>query len=248
MRIGNRTAKERAVARRRAFIFIVSGLCILISSVFLMNLEAPRSSIQTTPADVSSDTISRSPINLAAKSTGPTSISKVTAAPTGASTITVADVDALRLKNLLIPVAGVTSNGLRDSFYDSRSEGRTHGALDIMAPHYTAVLATDDGAILKLHQSGRGGIMLYQSDASGSYVYYYGHLDRFAEGISEGKNVKRGEVIAYVGDTGNAGPGNYHLHFGISKMTAAGKWYGGDPINPYPLLRRDQSTPIIGSK
>jgi murein DD-endopeptidase MepM/ murein hydrolase activator NlpD len=138
-------------------------------------------------------------------------------------------------KTLLIPVAGVASGDLRDSFYDSRSEGRTHNAMDIMAARDTPVLATDDGKVLKLHQSVRGGISLYQSDNSGNYVYFYGHLTRYADGISEGKHVKRGEVIAFVGDTGNAGAGNCHLHFGISRVTE-GRWSGGEPINPYPLL------------
>lgn len=112
-----------------------------------------------------------------------------------------------------------------------------HEALDIMAPRDTPVLAALDGAVMKLHWSDRGGIMLYQSDPSGSYVFYYGHLSRYADGISEGKKLKRGDLIAYVGDTGNAGAGNFHLHFGISKMTAAGRWYGGEAINPYPLLQ-----------
>lgn len=142
----------------------------------------------------------------------------------------------LSIKNLLIPVAGVASGELRDSFYDSRSEGRTHNALDIMAARDTPVMATDDGKVLKLHQSLRGGISLYQSDTSGRYVYFYGHLTRYADGISEGKSVRRGEVIAFVGDTGNAGSGNCHLHFGISRVTEAGRWSGGEPINPYPLL------------
>jgi murein DD-endopeptidase MepM/ murein hydrolase activator NlpD len=144
------------------------------------------------------------------------------------------------MRSLLVPVAGVTISRLRDSFLDGRSEGRTHQALDIMAPLDTPVLATDDGKVMKLHQSDKGGIMIYQSDPSGNYVYYYGHLSRYAGGLFDGKQVKRGEIIGYVGDTGNAGAGNYHLHFGISKMRAPGKWSGGAPINPYPLLARKQ--------
>jgi murein DD-endopeptidase MepM/ murein hydrolase activator NlpD len=150
------------------------------------------------------------------------------------------DIGYLRTRSLLVPVAGVTISQLRDSFLDGRSEGRTHQALDIMAPLDTPVLATDDGKVMKLFQSDRGGIMIYQSDPSGSYVYYYGHLSRYADGMVDGKQVKRGEIIGYVGDTGNAGAGNYHLHFGISKMRAPGKWSGGAPINPYPLLARKQ--------
>ena len=146
-----------------------------------------------------------------------------------------ADLEALSARNLMIPVAGIQPGQLRDSFYDARSAGRIHKALDIMAPRDTPVVAADDGLVMKLHQSDRGGVMLYQSDPSSRYVYYYGHLTRYADGISEGKAVRRGEVIAFVGDTGNAGPGNCHLHFGISRVTN-GRWSGGEPINPYPLL------------
>jgi murein DD-endopeptidase MepM/ murein hydrolase activator NlpD len=105
-----------------------------------------------------------------------------------------------------------------------------------MAPQGTPVLATTDGAVARLFESDKGGLTLYELDASGRYVYYYAHLMGYAEGIAEGKHLSRGEVIAYVGDTGNAGTGNYHLHFAISKLTSPRKWSGGDPINPYPLL------------
>ena len=159
----------------------------------------------------------------------------MTATP-GAACVTDADIQDLSVRNLVIPVNGVESRQLHDSFFDARSEGRIHKALDIMAPRDTPVVATDDGIVMKLHQSDRGGVMLYQSDPSRRYVYYYGHLNRYADGISEGKAIRRGEVIAYVGDTGNAGPGNCHLHFGISKVTEPGRWSGGDAINPYPLL------------
>ena len=146
------------------------------------------------------------------------------------------DITALKAKDLLIPVSGVSANQLRDSYYDGRSEGRTHEALDIMAGGGTPVLAAADGIVVRLFQSDKGGITLYQLDSSGRYVYYYAHLQRYADGISEGKPLRRGDVIAYVGDTGNAGPGNYHLHFAISKPVAPRKWSGGFPINPYLIL------------
>lgn len=151
--------------------------------------------------------------------------------------VTEADLAYLRAKKLLIPVAGITVEQLRDSFYEGRSEGRIHQALDIMAAEGTPVISSADGKV-KLYTSERGGIMIYATDLSGPYVYYYGHLQRYADPIYDGKQVRRGEVIAYVGDTGNAGAGNFHLHFGISKVTARGRWSGGEPINPYPLLTR----------
>jgi murein DD-endopeptidase MepM/ murein hydrolase activator NlpD len=131
---------------------------------------------------------------------------------------------------------GVKANQLRDSFDQPRSGGRRHEAIDIMAPQGTPVLATTDGTVIKLFQSDKGGTTLYELDPSGRYDYYYAHLMRYADGIVEGKQLKRGDVIAYVGDTGDAGAGNFHLHFAISKLSGPHKWSGGDPINPYPLL------------
>lgn len=235
---------ERQAARRRILILVSAGLFTILSAVVLMNNETPRRAATTRESKIDEAPINRE-INRLSSSAPGTAAATPSSPPYGAVTVTSADISTLTIRNLLIPVAGVAPAQLHDSFLDSRSEGRTHKALDIMAPRDTPVLATDDGKVLRLHQSDRGGIMLYQSDASGSYVYYYGHLIRYADGITEGKAVRRGEVIAFVGDTGNAGPGNYHLHFGISKMTEVGKWSGGEPINPYPLLIENSGTPSI---
>ena len=159
-----------------------------------------------------------------------------TSASPAASTVGGADMTVLKVKGLLIPVAGIAASQLRDTFNDGRSEGRQHQALDIMAAAGTPVLAATDGKVAKLFQSDKGGITLYELDSSGLYYFYYAHLQRYADGIAEGKQLKRGEVIGYVGDTGNAGAGNFHLHFAISKPSAPGKWSGGEPINPYPLF------------
>ena len=118
--------------------------------------------------------------------------------------------------NLIIPVAGVRADQLRDTFSESRAEGRVHDAIDIVAPSGTPVLAAADGKIVKLFQSQRGGTTIYQLSADNRFVYYYAHLDRYAEGLAEGHFAKQGETIAYVGDSGNAGAGNYHLHFSIA--------------------------------
>ena len=154
----------------------------------------------------------------------------------GSGAVSEADLITLKTKNLLIPVAGLNASQLRDSFNDGRSEGRQHQALDIMAPQGTPVIAATDGTVVKLFHSEKGGITLYQSDSSGLYFYYYAHLMGYADGVTEGQHLKRGDVIGYVGDTGNAGVGNFHLHFAISKPITPGKWSGGEPINPYPLL------------
>lgn len=140
-------------------------------------------------------------------------------------------------KPLIVPVAGVRPNQLLDTFSQTRSEGRTHDAIDIMAPAETPVLAAADGQIQKLFQSERGGTTIYQLSADRQLIFYYAHLARYADGLTEGKQVRQGEVIAYVGDTGNAGPGNYHLHFSIAVVSDPKRYWEGTNINPYPLLR-----------
>ncbi len=152
------------------------------------------------------------------------------------SQIAEADLEYLRSRALMIPVVGVTAGQLRNTYDDARSQGRQHNAIDIMAPQGRPVVAVDDGVIIKLFQSDKGGITLYQLDPSGKYAYYYAHLERYAPGIAEGKQLKRGDILGYVGDTGNSGKGNFHLHFEVTKLTAPRKWYGGVPINPYHLL------------
>jgi peptidoglycan LD-endopeptidase LytH len=147
-----------------------------------------------------------------------------TVAPSGAS-------------SLQIPVAGIRPDQLLDTFQAARSEGRSHDAIDIAAPRGTPVLAAADGRIVKLWQSVPGGTTIYQLDPDNRTIYYYAHLDRYADGLAEGQVVRRGQVIAYVGDTGNAGAGNYHLHFSISIVSDPKRYWDGTNINPYPLLR-----------
>jgi len=139
--------------------------------------------------------------------------------------------------NLIIPVAGVQPEQLLDTFDDARSEGRVHDAIDIPAAAETPVLAAADGKILKLFQSERGGTTIYQLSADQQLIFYYAHLSRYADGLAEGDIVQPGQVIAYVGDTGNAGPGNYHLHFSIAVVSDPKRYWEGTNINPYPLLQ-----------
>jgi peptidoglycan LD-endopeptidase LytH len=137
---------------------------------------------------------------------------------------------------LLIPVAGVRPEELVDTYTHARSEGRRHDAIDIAAPRGTPVLAVAEGTVLKLFQSEQGGITLYQLDTDQRTIYYYAHLDRYAPAIAEGMRLRQGETIGYVGDTGNAGAGNYHLHFEISTTPDPRQYWGGTPVNPYSLL------------
>ena len=148
-----------------------------------------------------------------------------------------ASADGRESSGLLVPVDGIRREQLRDTYNQSRSEGRTHHAIDIHAPRGTPVVAVSDGTVLKLHQGSRGGIAVYLLDDDGRTRYYYAHLDGYAEGLREGQRVERGEVIGFVGDTGNAQPGDYHLHFSIAVLEDADRWWQGRNLNPYDLLR-----------
>src|SRR5260370_9917362 len=136
---------------------------------------------------------------------------------------------------IIVPVWGVAPSSLTDTFEQSRSGGRAHHALDIMARRCTPVLAGGDGTIRKLFTSNAGGLTIYEFDTREERVYYYAHLDGYAN-ITEGMPVHRGEVIGYVGTTGNAPANAPHLHFAIEILTPAKRWGGGTPINPYPIL------------
>src|SRR3954464_2933834 len=144
----------------------------------------------------------------------------------------------LMARDLLVPVQGVGRQSLQDTFKDSRSQGRIHDAIDILAPRNTPVLAVEAGRIAKLFTSDKGGLTIYQFDPTNTYSYYYAHLERYAPGLAEGNQVARGQVIGYVGTSGNAAPDTPHLHFAITLLPPEKNWWQGVPINPYPILRR----------
>ena len=142
----------------------------------------------------------------------------------------------LRQRHLTLPVDGIKKQDLRDNFNEMRGT-RRHEAIDVLAPRNTPVLAVEDGKIAKLFYSEAGGITIYQFDPTEKYCYYYAHLERYADDVREGRNVKRGDVIGYVGTTGNAPRDTPHLHFAIFKMGDDKKWWQGTPIDPYSVLR-----------
>jgi murein DD-endopeptidase MepM/ murein hydrolase activator NlpD len=144
-------------------------------------------------------------------------------------------VEDLRGRDLRIPVDGVDSDDLRDTFFDGRGS-RTHEAIDIMAPRHTPVRAVEAGHIQKLFTSKAGGLTIYQFDPTGTYTYYYAHLDRYADGLREGQPVQKGELLGFVGSTGNASEDAPHLHFAIFRLTPERQWWKGEPVNPYPIL------------
>jgi murein DD-endopeptidase MepM/ murein hydrolase activator NlpD len=143
----------------------------------------------------------------------------------------------LRDRDLLVPVRGVDRAALRSSFDEARGGTRRHEAMDILAPRHTPVIAVERGTIARLFSSERGGLTIYQFDPNDSYVYYYAHLQGYADGLKEGATVQAGQVIGYVGTSGNAPPDTPHLHFAIFKLTGEKRWWEGAPIDPYPVLR-----------
>jgi Membrane proteins related to metalloendopeptidases len=141
---------------------------------------------------------------------------------------------------VLIPVQGVQATALLDTFTDARSQGRSHDAIDIMAPAGTPVLAVADGHIEKLFTSERGGLTIYQFDPAGRLAYYYAHLQGYAPGLAEQQQITRGQLLGYVGSTGNASPDAPHLHFAIFELGPEKRWWEGTAINPYPALTQSQ--------
>jgi len=152
--------------------------------------------------------------------------------------ITDEDLDQLWARQLMLPVEGLSRRALRDDFSAKRGD-RIHGALDLLAPRYTAVLAADDCVIGRLFTGPVGGIVIYATDLSDRFVYYYAHLHRYRRGLAVGDTVAKGSVIGYVGTTGNAPPGTPHLHFQIMKRGAGRVWWDGPPINPLPFFAAD---------
>jgi murein DD-endopeptidase MepM/ murein hydrolase activator NlpD len=138
---------------------------------------------------------------------------------------------------LVIPVAGIAPRQLTDTYTASRSGGRVHNAIDIMAPRGTPVIAADDGVVAKLFTSVPGGLTVYEFDPDQRYCYYYAHLDRYADGLHDGQTLYRGDVVGYVGTTGNAPKDAPHLHFALIRLDADHRWWKGTYVNPYPLLR-----------
>ena len=159
------------------------------------------------------------------------------ARPTVAGPIAPAPARDDDLPPLAVPVAGVRRDRIADTWGQARSEGRVHHGVDIMAPGGTPVLAAADGTIEKLYESRLGGTTLYERSVDRRWTFYYAHLSGYAPGLHEGQAVRAGEPIAFVGDTGDAGPGNYHLHFSLARLTPDQHWWQAQDVNAWPALR-----------
>lgn len=160
-------------------------------------------------------------------------------APAATATGPVADADILLLRPraLTLPVQGISAAQITDTYNQARAAGTPHEAIDITAARGTPVLAAEDGKVAKLFLSKPGGITIYQFDPGSEYAYYYAHLDRYVDGLVEGASVKKGQVIGYVGSTGNASPDAPHLHFAIFKLGPERQWWRGTAVNPYLIWR-----------
>ncbi len=148
---------------------------------------------------------------------------------------------------LRVPIDGRDIESLKGGFAERRDGTRPHEAVDMLAPRNTPVHAVAGGTIAKLFTSKAGGLTVYQFDPAERFVYYYAHLDSYASGLKEGAPLKRGDVVGYVGTTGNAPKNTPHLHFAIVILPPTKEWWKGDPINPYPLLKEHGVT-VEGSR
>jgi murein DD-endopeptidase MepM/ murein hydrolase activator NlpD len=229
----------------KGLLLFLAGLLVGANVVyFLVTREcpAPRSDVARTDVPGADQTgtpaattpaaarIPQSPFIPAPVPAGP---SPATVPPTTPSAIAVMPPSAT---GMLLPVAGVKPSQLTDTFNQARGSERRHEALDIMAARGTPVVAAVDGKVEKLFTSKQGGLTIYEFDPTATHAYYYAHLDRYAAGLVEGMPLKRGDVIGYVGSTGNANPEAPHLHFAIFELGPEKHWWQGTAINPYPLL------------
>jgi murein DD-endopeptidase MepM/ murein hydrolase activator NlpD len=137
---------------------------------------------------------------------------------------------------LRVPIEGIEVESLRGGFTEART-GHVHEAVDILAPRNTAVRAVEDGTVAKLFVSKAGGNTIYEFDETGRFAYYYAHLERYAIGLREGDPIKEGQVIGYVGTSGNAPKNTPHLHFAVFELGPERQWWKGKAIDPYPLFR-----------
>ena len=239
----------RGGAMRSLLLFVIGVLVGANAVYFLMvraercDCDAPREAlgpVQVAPTPTEVEDEPASPATVPERPAAPT---RRTSPPAADAPIEVVPAPATSTRDvaggLVVPVQGIAAADLMDTYDDPRGSNRVHEALDIMAPAGTPVLATADGVVEKLFESDNGGLTIYQFDPTETWCYYYAHLQRYAPGLAEGDHVKRGEVIGYVGSTGNASADAPHLHFGIYRLGEQKRWWKGAPVNPYPLLRRE---------
>lgn len=142
----------------------------------------------------------------------------------------------LRQKHLAMPIAGIDAQRLKGSFYEKRG-GQLHHAVDILSPRNTPVVAVENGKLARLFTSKAGGLTIYHVDPSNQYVYYYAHLEKYADGLKDGDQLKKGQVIGYVGTSGNAPENTPHLHFSVGVMGPDKKTWQAADVDPYEVFK-----------
>jgi murein DD-endopeptidase MepM/ murein hydrolase activator NlpD len=160
------------------------------------------------------------------------------AMPPGAR-VSETDARVLHERQLMVPVEGVRPEQVPDTYDAPRGGGRTHRAIDILAPRGTSVLAADAGLVFKVRKNRAGGRTVYMLDPERRLVYYYAHLDRWADGLAEGQVLAKGDVIGYVGTTGNAPRDTPHLHFQVMRLDDPKRYWDGSPLDPRPFFVHD---------
>ena len=207
---------------RSFFLGLVGGIAFCASCLVWWTMR-PRPSVSARPPGAFREAD-------AAVRAAPDELPRLEASPAALAS----DYATLAARQLAFPLEGGDRRRLHDNFDEPRGSLR-HEALDILAPRGTPVVAVDDGVVSKLFTSVRGGLTVYQFDPGGDYCYYYAHLDRYAEGLAEGQALRKGQLVGYVGTTGNAPPNTPHLHFTIFKLGPEKRWWEGVALNPYRL-------------
>lgn len=236
-------SRTRVVAETIVLVAFASGSSLGCNVVIEHADDSARNAarsdtVVTLPLPQRPETVAVLPVPVPA----PPSMPRITASSGDVSDTTPPETSAADLATLsaelIIPLAGVKAGELRDTFNEARGGGtRKHEALDIMAPRGTPVLSASAGRVLKLHNSKDGGLMVYAADASDRFVLMYAHLDRYAEGMRDSLPLRQGQIIGYVGTTGNAAENAPHLHFAIAHPRDVKLWWTGTAIDPRPLLR-----------
>lgn len=223
-----RAGKSMPNARNAGRIEIISYVqCALVAAAMLAAVTMARAGGMS--GAVSADT------PVAAERADSLMLEAVT--PSGLETVTPDDI-ALLTREIAMPLDGVVASTLHSSFDDRRGGGsRRHEALDIMSARRTPVHAATSGHVLKLFSSVAGGLMVYAADSSERFVLMYAHLDGYAPGLSDGATLARGQLVGYVGSTGNASANAPHLHFAIARSADVKRWSKGKPIDPLPVLQ-----------
>ena len=221
---------------------IAAGLVVVLMGYFIFAVRVPDVRTETPPPATPNAPVPAPPtVDLETEDLAPGETIPTDAVPTRPPPSTSRPrLEAAGPLDLVMPVAGIRPDELVDTFDQARSAGRSHDAIDIIAPRGTPVLAAGDGEIVRLFTSERGGLTIYQLAPDDQTVYYYAHLDRYADGLDAGQSIRAGDVVGYVGDTGNAVPGNYHLHFAVWVTDDPKNFWDGESVNPYPLLAEEE--------